>query len=155
MAFGQSNLFTGGRGARAFAAGDAEAIVAGVTLDWTTVPANTAGATLVDSSVIPIGTKFIPFGCILAKITATGLYGPHDEGANDGRQTLANGSCGVLDQTIQSDMLHADNPPGIYNGGTIYAERLKQLEGGVYIASDATDIGELLAVMPRLKPITV
>lgn len=31
---------------------------------------------------------FIPSGCALGKITATGLYGPYDDTAVDGRQTL-------------------------------------------------------------------
>jgi len=31
-------------------------------------------------------TKVIPSGVVLAKITASGLYGPYDSGASDGRQ---------------------------------------------------------------------
>lgn len=31
---------------------------------------------------------YIPSGCAIGKVTATGLYGPYDNSANDGRETL-------------------------------------------------------------------
>lgn len=33
-------------------------------------------------------TKVIPSGLVLGKVTATGLYGPYDSTASDGRQTV-------------------------------------------------------------------
>lgn len=42
----------------------------------------------------------IPSGTVLAKITATGLFGPYDSGASDGRQlTTAAASVGLLFST--------------------------------------------------------
>ncbi len=44
-----------------------------------------------DLSTFTAGTHYpngyIPSGCVLGKITASGLYGPYDSGASDGRQT--------------------------------------------------------------------
>lgn len=42
---------------------------------------------------------FIPSGTVLGKITATGLYGPYDDAAVDGTQTLA-GCCSTLSSRL-------------------------------------------------------
>ena len=48
---------------------------------------------ILDLSTFTAGTHYpnghIPSGCVLGKITASGLYGPYDSGASDGRQTAA------------------------------------------------------------------
>lgn len=47
------------------------------------------GVTLDQASCVALfPTGFVPSGTVLNKITATGLYGPVDTGASDGRQTL-------------------------------------------------------------------
>src|SRR5690242_10405842 len=60
-----------------------------------TEPGATPSITL-DITTFTAGTHYpngyIPSGCALAKITASGLYGPYDSGAADGRQTPANGA---------------------------------------------------------------
>jgi len=60
-----------------------------------TEPGAVASITL-DISTFTAGTHYpngyIPSGTALAKITATGLYGPYAAGASDGRQTPANGA---------------------------------------------------------------
>lgn len=57
-----------------------------------TDPGSTPSVTL-DVTLFTAGTHypngFIPSGCVLGKVTATGLYGPYDSGATDGRQTAA------------------------------------------------------------------
>lgn len=40
---------------------------------------------------------FVPSGTVLGKITASGLYGPYDDAASDGRQTAA----GILYGSLQ------------------------------------------------------
>lgn len=46
-----------------------------------------------DLSLFTAGTHYpngyIPSGCVVGKVTASGLYGPYDSTASDGRQTAA------------------------------------------------------------------
>lgn len=55
-----------------------------------TEPGTNPSITL-DLSLFTAGTHypngFIPSGCVLGKVTATGFYGPYDDAASDGRQT--------------------------------------------------------------------
>jgi hypothetical protein len=39
---------------------------------------------------------YIPSGTVVSKVTATGLYGPYDSTATDGRQTLGDDKVGIL-----------------------------------------------------------
>jgi hypothetical protein len=127
-------LSRGGGYIGASADGSPEYKVGGVTIDWTTVPANNADTTLDDGNVIKSGTKYIPFGCILAKITASGLYGPYDAGASDGRETLTRGACYILNETVASDDGDADNPGAVFEGGRIFSDRVKKIDTGAYVA---------------------
>lgn len=63
----------------------------------------------VDTALFPAGAKtngYIASGTVLGKVTATGLYGPYDSTAADGRQTAA----GILFQAI--DTSHGDQQFG-------------------------------------------
>ncbi len=55
-----------------------------------TEPGTTPSVTL-DVSKFVAATHYpngyVPSGCVLGKVTATGLYGPYDDTASDGRQT--------------------------------------------------------------------
>lgn len=57
-----------------------------------TEPGSTPSITL-DVSKFTAGTHYpngtIPSGTVLGKVSATGLYGPYDDTASDGRQTAA------------------------------------------------------------------
>lgn len=57
-----------------------------------TGPGDNPSITL-DVSAFTAGTHYpngyIPSGCHLGRITATGLYGPYDDAVSDGRQTCA------------------------------------------------------------------
>ena len=65
-------------------------------------PNETAGITL-DVSKFTAATHYpdgyIPSGIVLGKVTATGLYGPYDNAASDGRQTAA----GILFSSLPVD----------------------------------------------------
>lgn len=57
-----------------------------------TDPGSTPSVTLDVSKFTPAThypNGFIPSGCVLGKVTATGLYGPYDDTANDGREVAA------------------------------------------------------------------
>lgn len=45
---------------------------------------------------------YIPSGCILGKVTASGLLGPYDATANDGRQTAV-GVLGAATKAVQNN----------------------------------------------------
>lgn len=57
-----------------------------------TEPGTTPGITL-DASLFTEATHypdgFIPSGTVIAKVTATGMYGPYDDSAVDGREVAA------------------------------------------------------------------
>jgi hypothetical protein len=128
----------------------------GVTIDWDTVTAVGADTLLTGGSTIKAGEKYIPMGEILAKITASGKYGPHRTNAVDGRQTLTPGSCWLMNEDwaqnpVQGSLVTSaatDHPP-VFNRGTVWQSRLKV--GG---ANEAT-LAQLLAAMPGITPITM
>lgn len=148
--FGQKTL-SSGRHAHAQAGGEMDWLPGGITVDWSTVPANPTETTLADGDVIPAGVKYIPFGCEVARITASGKFGPYDTGAADGRQTLQPGRCGILNFTVKETDLHADNPPGVLDGGRVYRDRLKRLNAGAYVADGFS--APVAAAMPRVAPV--
>ncbi len=162
MAFGQSTQRRYGGGTPASADGAPEYKVGGVTIDWTTaVAANVAAVTLDDASIVPANQKYLPYGTILARITASGLYGPYDPSAVDGRGDLARGACFVLNYTVYGgggpqDDLHADNPPGVFDGGRVYLDRLKCIDAAAYIGTEAIVwSADVQAAFPRLTPVDV
>lgn len=60
-----------------------------------TTPSVTVDPTLfVAATHYPNG--FIPSGTVLSRVTATGLYGPYDSTATDGRQLTTQGRIGIL-----------------------------------------------------------
>lgn len=128
----------------------------GATFDWTTVAA-VASDTFVpgDQLTVPNGQKYLRYGQLMCQITATGLFGPYDSAAADGRQLLVNGNCGFINQTIlQNGLLgftvaNTDNA-GLIVGGYVWSVRL--IQSGVAVASLAAGptLATLLAAMPRL-----
>lgn len=130
--------------------------VGGVTIDWTTVTAvSGADKTLADGTIVKIGDKYIRYGTVLCKITASGKYGPNDTGASDGRQTLTRGECYILNQTVVMSALGSDHPP-VFDGGTVFADRLVNLAiqptGGTESTGSST-LANILAAFPRVTPV--
>jgi hypothetical protein len=61
--------------------------------------------------------------------TGTGMYGPYDPAATDGRQSLVRGECFILNETVtQYPPLGLGAPtsdhPAVFDGGTVWKERL-------------------------------
>lgn len=98
----------------------------GITLDWSTVPPATQARTLPDGRSVAIGEHYLPCGTVLLKIEATGLYGPADASALDGRQTFTSarrGEAFLLNRTvIETDPVSAH--PAVFDGGRVHRERL-------------------------------
>jgi len=76
-----------------------------------------------DTSVFTAGTHYpngyFPSGLPLGKITATGLYGPYDDAASDGRQTLV----GFLFCTVDAPAVSTQDPQGalLWHGKVVEA----------------------------------
>lgn len=137
--FGRQTLGGTGYDISVSATGNGEEKVAGVTVDWSTVTAAPADATLTDKSQVKAGQKYLRFGQILALITATGLYGPYDPAAADGRQTLARTAFIVNRTTFQNVPLglggtDSDHPP-VIDGGRVWRARLIATTGAASLAS--------------------
>jgi hypothetical protein len=148
--FGQTTLATIGRTPKVTADGCPEMKAAGVTIDWSVVAAvSGADVVLSDGLTVYIGEKYLRYGQILTKITASGKYSVYDFAAVDGRQTLTPGECFVLNETVKENDRASDHPPVLF-GGLIWKDRLIATAGTHSLANGPT-YTELLAVLPRLQ----
>ncbi|MFE0533827.1 head decoration protein [Streptomyces nigra] len=77
-----------------------------------------------DTSAFVAGTHYpngyFPSGLPLGRITATGLYGPYDGAASDGRETLA----GFLFTAVSAPSVNTIDPQGalLWHGAVIEAK---------------------------------
>lgn len=78
----------------------------------------------------------------------TGLYGPVDTTASDGRQAMARGESFILDRTVVLSALGSDHPP-VFDRGTIYRNRLvvNEYVGGV----NAPTLANVLTAFPGIQ----
>jgi len=147
--YGRQALTQSGQPVQVAADSHPEWKTGGITLDWTTITAVTADTTLADGAIIKNGQKGLQFGTILAEITASGLYGPALTTATDGRQTLARGQVGILNETVLQSgydqlVAVASDHPGVLTGGRVWHARIQA--GGAGQPTFAT----LEAALPRL-----
>jgi hypothetical protein len=154
--YGRTQLTKTGRDVEVIADGDYSRMKSGgVTLDVATIAAVAgAPATLTDDTVVPVGKKYLRFGQILARITATGLYGPFDPAAADGRQTLARGSCFLPNQTWLDDpgtgLLASSLHPAVFDGGHVWRDRLLITTGAASLAAGPT-VAAFEAAFPEVS----
>lgn len=112
--------------------------VGGTVIDWATVAAVSGSAvTLADGVVADVGSKYLRYGQVLCKITASGEYGPYDPAAADGRELLNRGDCYVLEQTVVNDDPQASTPPVLY-GGDLFKARVLATSGAASLAAGPT-----------------
>jgi hypothetical protein len=84
-------------------------------------------ATLLDGTVVAEGDKYIELGTVLARITASGKYGPFDSTASDGRQLATSaqrGICYILDRPLIKSV-DGDHSGNVFDGGTVFKDRLQ------------------------------
>lgn len=136
----------------------------GVQIDWTnTVTSNgTNTTTLPDGSVIQAGTKFLRYGQIITKITATGTnstgwFGPYDPAAADGRQTLTRGECFVVDETvlqyatgISGNSVVNDQIGGVFDSGTVWKDRMVNSGTNTHTLALGPTLAEVNTAFPTL-----
>lgn len=80
----------------------------------------------------------------------SGLFGPADTSASDGRQTLARGESYFLNETVVYSELGSDHPP-LYEAGTVYLARLITNENNP--GTNAPTEANVLTAFPGLKVI--
>jgi hypothetical protein len=90
---------------------------------------------------------------------ASGKFGPYDDGASDGRQTLAQGRVFILDETILEKSLVGGNVPapnteqiGAIEGGRVWRARVLANTSAGSLAAGPT-WANLLAAMPEIQPV--
>src|SRR5262252_9018809 len=96
----------------------------GITIDWSTVVAAGSDTTLPDGVVILAGQKGLQFGQVMCRISANGMYGPFLSGATDGRQTLTQDQCFILNTSILQNGPNgiatvSTNQVGAFDGGRV------------------------------------
>lgn len=126
----------------------------GITIDWSTVAAvSGADVTLKDDTKVVVGDKYLRYGQVLCKITASGKYGPYDPAAADGRQTLARGDAVILNATIVlSELGNRDEEHfGALEGGSVWKDRLVQAGTGTASLAAGPQLAGLLAAFPQLR----
>lgn len=90
-------------------------------------------------------------------VANTGMWGPHDPSASDGRQTLTRGQCAILNTTVlQNGVLGifttmATNHPPALDGGTVFINRVIATGGSASLAAGPT-YTNLFTAFPRLSP---
>jgi hypothetical protein len=82
--------------------------------------------------------------------TGGGKYGPVDFSVSDGRQTMANGQCFILNETVRELDVASDHPPAL-EGGKVFLDRIIQSGTATHSLAAGPTLAELLAVLPRLR----
>jgi hypothetical protein len=149
--FGQTTITTIGRSPKVSADGAPECKHGGISIDWALVAA-VAGAdvTLNDNVVIKIGEKYLRYGQVVCRVTATGLYAPHDPAAANGQEILAQGRTFVLNETVKENDRASDHGGVAIYGGLVFKARLLATAGAASLAAGPTYTA-LLAALPRLQ----
>lgn len=118
--YGRETLSSVGRSIKVSADGAPIQKVGGVTVDWSLITALAADQTFLDADFVASGEKFIRYGTILCKVTATGRYAPFGAA---GTGALVKGDCYILNESVHENSPHS-NHPGVIDGGRVWKQRL-------------------------------
>lgn len=124
--FGTRTLETGGRGVQVSADGNPRWKAGGITIDWSTVTAVTEDTTLDDGTIVKNGDKYLRYGTVLSRITASNKYGECLTNLSDGRETVTNavrGRAYILNETVVYSEPGSDHP-AVFDGGLVFKGRL-------------------------------
>lgn len=152
MAYGRQVIGTVGTSIQVSADGKPVPKLAGVTIDWATVTAvSGADVTLADGVVVKIGDKYLRYGQVIARITATGKYGPYDPAAGDGREIApVRGRAYIVNRTALA-LEPADDHPEVIEGGRVWRARIIQSEAATHTLALGPTFVELCAAFPDLR----
>lgn len=142
---------------RVSADGSPEYKAGGITIDWTVVVAASGDQTLADGSIVKDGQKYLRYGQVMTKITATGKFAPYDPALTTGVELLARGNCFILDETVLqygsgSTLLSVANDQvgSAIEGGKVWIDRILQSGTGSASLADGPTLANLLTAFPNL-----
>lgn len=155
MAYGRQVLGTAGTSVEVSADGSPKAKIGGITLDWTAfAPVAGADVTLADGVTVRVGERFARYGQVVARITATGRYGPFDPAAaGTGREALVRGDSFILNRTALENRPADEHPEAIY-GGRMWLARIIQAGTGTASLAAGPTRAALEAAFPEMQPVT-
>jgi hypothetical protein len=124
----------------------------------------TPGTSYVITGAIPLltvngagltGTSPTIANVLTTPVANTGMYGPYDPAATDGRQTLTRGQCAILNSMLVQNGVVGftnlpSNHPGVLVGGSVWKARLKATFGTASLAAGPT-FANLETAFPRLE----
>lgn len=144
--YGRTVLETTGRPILVSADGRPDWKVGGLTIDWSTVAAvSGSDVTTPDGRVVKIGEKYLRYGQVLNRITASGKYGPADTTLANGQELTGGGSQSfILNETLLEKDPGSDHPAA-FDGGAVWPDRLLVGTG------NAPTLAAVLAALPRLS----
>jgi hypothetical protein len=150
--FGRIDQGSVGKGIQVSADGRPEAKTGGITIDWSTRTAQASTDAVWEENVtLKVGKKGYRYGQVMCRITASGKFGAYDPAASDGRQTLAQGDCVILNRSVLEDERMSDHPEAIV-GGDVFLDRIIHSGTGTHTLAAGPTLAELLAAFPRLQP---
>jgi hypothetical protein len=88
--------------------------------------------------------------------TGTGLYGPYDPAASDGRQTLTRGECYILNESVLEVPPLGWGAPqttvlgGVFDGGNVWKDRIIMTAGTASLA-DGPTVANFETAFPRIE----
>lgn len=144
--FGRQVHETTGRPIMVTADGQPDWKAGGITIDWSTVAAvSGSDVTTPDGRVVKIGEKYLRYGQVLNRITASGKYGPADTTLSNGQETTGGGSQSfILNETVLEADSGSDHP-AVFDGGLVWPDRIIAGSG------NAPTLAAVLAALPRLS----
>lgn len=151
--FGRSIFDSAGKSIQVTADGKPECKQGGITVDWALVGAQGSDVTWLDGVVVAAGEKGLRYGQIMCLVTASNLYAPYDPAAANGQQLLIVGKTFILNESMRQDEVASDHPVAIY-GGLCFLNRILQSGVATHTLALGPTLAELLAVFPRLQPVT-
>ena len=144
-----------------------EHVFIGYTIDWSTVAPVAAAYTIpAEQLTVPAGASYLRYGQVMCQIAASGLYGPYDPTAADGRAALVNGRCLILNCTVFADgllgmraglglgdrVVRHPRCAGLV-GGSVRMDRIIHSGAGPHSLAAGPTLAALFGAMPRLAPI--
>ncbi len=125
------------------------------TVTFPTDGGNLAAMTVDSTDLTSGGPVTVTIATTTSGLAYGGQYGPYDDTATDGRQTLTPGNCFVLNRTVKENGFGAGlntqdtDHPQVFDGGTVWKDRVLMTTGTHSLAAGPTET-EFRAAFPRV-----
>jgi hypothetical protein len=82
----------------------------------------------------------------------SGLFGPYDPAAVDGRQSLNRGDCFIVNSTMR-ELDPKSNHPAVFSGGRVFINRVLNSGVATHTLALGPTLAEVYTAFPRLIPV--